>query len=63
MASTKLMFLGILIMLLGLALVSAATQLVIFRAMGADSVTSLAYIAVAAFAVGLVIGLIGFFRE
>lgn len=62
MTSTKVMFLGIPIMLLGFALVSAATQVVVFRAMGHDS-PNLAYAACAFFAVGFIIGVIGLFNK
>ncbi|HEU5439325.1 MAG TPA: hypothetical protein VFU88_08555 [Ktedonobacterales bacterium] len=63
MTSTKLMLLGILIMLLGLALNSAASEMVAFRVIGADSTVGLAYSALAVFAVGFIVGVIGFFRR
>ena len=63
MTSTKVMFLGILIMLLGLALVSAATQLLVFRVMGAEAIASLEYFALAVFVTGFIVGVLGFFRE
>jgi uncharacterized membrane protein YciS (DUF1049 family) len=63
MTSTKLMLLGILIMLLGLALNSAASQMVSFRVIGPDSTVGLAYFALAVFAVGFIVGVIGFFRR
>ena len=53
MTSTKMMLLGILIMLAGLGLVSAATQVVAFRVIGADSTTGLAYLALGVFVAGL----------
>lgn len=63
MASTKVMLLGILIMLAGLGLVSAATQLVAFRVIGADSTTGLAYLALGVFVAGLIVGVVGFLRK
>lgn len=63
MTSTKLMLLGILIMLFGFALNSAASEMVSFRVIGADSTLGLAYLALAVFAVGFVVGVIGFFRR
>lgn len=63
MTSTKLMFLGILVMLLGFALNSVVTQFVTFRAIGADAIGNLAYVAVALFAVGFVLGVFSFFRN
>lgn len=63
MTSTKIMFLGILIMLLGLAIVSPTTQSVGIRTVGLDTTINLAYLASAVFVVGFIIGLIGFFRR
>lgn len=63
MTSTKLMFLGILLLLLGLAVNSAVVQFVAFRAVGSDVLNVLAYAAVALFLVGFIVGLIGFFRR
>ncbi len=63
MTSTKIMFLGILIMLLGLAFASAITQTLWFRTIGPDTTTNLAYIASAVFVVGFIVGLIGFFKR
>jgi hypothetical protein len=63
MTSTKIMFLGILIMLLGLAIASPTTQLVGIRTVGLDTPINLAYLASAVFVVGFIIGLIGFFRR
>jgi len=63
MTSTKIMFLGILIMLLGFAIVSPTTQLVGIRTVGLDTTINLAYLASAVFVVGFIIGLIGFFRR
>ena len=63
MTSTKIMFLGILIMLLGFAIVSPTTQLVVIRTVSLDATTNLAYLASAVFVVGFIIGLIGFFRR
>jgi hypothetical protein len=63
MTSTKLMLLGILIMLLGLALVSVATRFVWVRTGGGiEDLIGLAYIAVALFAIGFMVGVFGFFR-
>ncbi len=62
MTSTKLMWMGILIILLGLALNSVTTQLIAFRTIDADTTLSIAYIASALFVIGFVIGVIGFFR-
>lgn len=63
MTSTKIMFLGILIMLLGLAIVSPTTQLVVIRTVSLDATINLAYLASAVFVVGFILGLIGFFRR
>jgi len=63
MTSTKIMFLGILIMLLGFAIVSPTTQLVGIRTVGLDTTINLAYLASAVLVVGFIIGLIGFFRR
>jgi hypothetical protein len=63
MTSTKLMFLGILLALLGLGVNSAAVQYVAFRAAGGSVLNILAYAAVALFVAGFVVGLIGFFRR
>ena len=63
MTSTKIMALGILIMLLAFALVTATSQLIVFRAIGGDSLLGLAYLASFIFVVGFVVGVIGFFRE
>ncbi len=63
MTSTKLMFLGILIMLLGFALNSVVTQFVTFRAYGQDVAGNLAYVAVALFVVGFALGVFSFFRR
>jgi hypothetical protein len=63
MTSTKMMFLGVLIMLLGLALGSLATVFVLLRASAVDAVTISAYVAVALFAIGFVVGVIGLFRQ
>lgn len=63
MNSTKIMLLGILIMLLAFALVTATTRLIAFRVIGADSLISLAYLASLMFVIGFVVGVIGFFRE
>jgi hypothetical protein len=63
MTSTKIMFLGILIMLLGLAIASPTTQIVVIRSIGIDAATNLAYLASAIFAIGFILGLIGFFRR
>ncbi len=63
MTSTKLMFLGILLSLLGLAVNSAVVQFVAFRAVGSDALNALAYAAVALYLVGFTVGLIGFFRR
>ncbi|WIG58194.1 MAG: hypothetical protein OJF49_000939 [Ktedonobacterales bacterium] len=63
MASTKMILLGILIMLVGLGLVSATTQIVAFRVIGADSTTGLAYLALGVFVADLIVGVVGFFRK
>jgi hypothetical protein len=63
MTSTKIMFLGILLMLLGLAFASATTQTLWFRTIGADTTTTLAYLASAIFVVGFIVGLLGFFKR
>lgn len=63
MTSTKVMYLGILIMLMGFALVSAATQLVMVKALGVFDPTPIAYIASALFVIGSIVGVIGFFRQ
>ena len=63
MTSTKIMCLGILLMLLGLAFASVTTQTLWFRTIGADTTTTLAYIASAVFVVGFIIGLIGLFKR
>lgn len=62
--STKIMLLGMLIMLLGLALSSATAQFVEVRTIGFEAETSLAYGADALFVVGFIVGVIGlFFRN
>ena len=63
MTSTKLMLLGILLSLLGLAVNSAVVQYAAFRAVGSDALAVLAYAAVALFLAGFIVGLIGFFRR
>ena len=63
MTSTKIMCLGILIMLLGLAFASATTQTLWFRTIGPDTTTTLSYIASAVFVVGFIVGLIGLFKR
>jgi hypothetical protein len=63
MTSTKVMLSGILIMVLGLALDSAVVRLVMFRSISEEAVDNIAYIAVAVFAVGFIVGVIGFFRR
>jgi len=63
MTSTKLMFLGVLLMLLGLAVNSGVTQFVVFRSIGSEATSALAYVAVTLYAVGLIVGVIGFFRS
>lgn len=63
MASTKIMFLGILLMLLGLALNAGATQFVVVRSIGPDATSTFAYVAVILFAVGFIVGVTGFFRH
>jgi hypothetical protein len=62
MSSTKLMFLGILVMLLGFALNSAVTYYVTLHGIGLDAAGNLAYVAVALFVVGFGLGVFGFFR-
>ncbi len=63
MTSTKMMFLGILIMLMGFALVSATTQMITFRIIGSSSIPGLEYIASAVFVGGFIVSVIGFFRK
>ena len=63
MTSTKMMFLGILLMLLGLAVNSGVTQFVVFRSIGSEATGTLAYVAVTLYAVGFIVGVIGFFRS
>lgn len=63
MTSTKLMFLGILIMLLGLALDSATVRVATYRSISLDAAGNLAYIGTAVFVIGFVVGVIGFFRR
>ncbi|HEX9414786.1 MAG TPA: hypothetical protein VF916_14870 [Ktedonobacterales bacterium] len=63
MTSTKVMLLGILIMVSGLALDSAIVHFVTVRAMGFDAADNLAYIAAAVFVVGFIVGVVGFFRR
>lgn len=63
MTSTKFMLLGVLVMLLGFALDSATVRLIEFRTVGAEMAGNLAYIAAALFVIGLVIGVVGFFRS
>jgi hypothetical protein len=63
MTSTKLMLLGILIMLAGLAVDSVIVRELALRNSGIDAANSLGNIELAVFAVGFVIGLIGFFRR
>ena len=61
MSATKVMFLGILIMLLGLALNSAALQFVEVRTIGFDAATNLAYGADALYVIGFLVGVAGLF--
>ena len=63
MTSTKVMLLGILIMLAGLAVDSTSTRVVTVSPIGIEGTTNLVYSAVALFVVGFVAGLIGFFRR
>ena len=63
MTSTKLMLLGILIMLAGLAVDSVIVRELALRSSGIDAANNLGNIELAVFAVGFVIGLIGFFRR
>jgi hypothetical protein len=63
MTSTKLMFLGILIMLAGFALNSTVMYIVTVRVVSLDAALNLSYIAVALFVVGFVVGVVGFFRR
>jgi len=63
MASTKLMLLGILLALLGLAVNSAVVQYAAFRTLGTDALNVLAPGAIALFLAGFIVGLIGFFRR
>ncbi len=63
MTSTKLMFLGILIMLAGFALNSTVMYIVTVRAVSLEAALNLANIAVAFFVVGFVVGVVGFFRR
>jgi hypothetical protein len=63
MTSTKLMFLGILIMLAGFALNSTVMYIVTVRVVSLDAALNLSYIAVAFFVVGFVVGVVGFFRR
>ena len=61
--STKLMLLGILVMLSGFALNSVVTYIVTIRVLGLDIAGSLVYAAVALFVVGFILGVLGFFRN
>ena len=54
---------SILIMLLGLAIASPTTQMVVIRTVSLDATINLAYLASAVLAVGFIIGLLGFFRR
>ena len=63
MNSTKIMLLGALIVLLGLAVNSVVSQFVVIRIFGLNPASSLAYIAVALYVVGFVIGVFGFFKR
>jgi hypothetical protein len=63
MTSTKVMLSGILIMLAGFALDSAATRVVWFKTMGADATDNLAYFTLAVLAVGFVVAVVGLFRR
>ena len=61
MSATKVMLLGILIMLLGLALNSAAAQFLEVRAIGFDGATNLAYGADTLYVIGFLVGVAGLF--
>lgn len=63
MNSTKMMLLGILIMLLGLALDSGTARLVEFRSVDHVVVADIAQIAGTLSVVGFVVGVVGFFRR
>lgn len=61
MSSTKMMFLGVLIMLLGLGLDSEPAQFVTERSMGFDVAANLVYVAAVLLVAGFIIGVIGLF--
>ncbi len=63
MTSTKLMLLGILIMLVGFALDTATFRAITYSSLGADAGSSLFYVAAVIFVIGFVVGVIGFFRR
>jgi len=42
---------------------SGVTQFVVFRSIGSEATSALAYVAVTLYAVGLIVGVIGFFRS
>lgn len=63
MTSTKLMLLGILLSLLGLAVNSVVVQYTAFRALGFDALNTLSYAALVLFLAGFIVGVIGFFRR
>ena len=62
MQSTKLMLLGVLIMLLGTGLSLSITQFVALSVGGpTDFVSNFAYIGAATIIVGFIVGVVGFF--
>ena len=63
MASTKLVFLGMFIIVVGLAVNSATTYFVSVRTAGLDTAQSLAYVACSLFVIGFVVGVIGLVRR
>ncbi|HEX8981293.1 MAG TPA: hypothetical protein VF792_00865 [Ktedonobacterales bacterium] len=63
MTSTKLMLLGILLSLMGLAVNSVVAQYAAFRVLDTDALNVLDNAAIARFLAGFIVGLIGFFRR
>jgi hypothetical protein len=63
MTSTKTLLVGIFLLLSGVALISTATYFAILRIIGQGTAAMLAYGAVAFFAVGFIVGLVGLFRR